>query len=269
MDLATVTSYRPALERGDLALGPGERLLGGGTWLFSEPQPGTTGLVDLTTLGWPPAESLPGGGLRVSATCTVAGLLELPWGGGPGDLARTCADALLMSFKVRASATVGGNVCLALPAGAVLALTAALDGEAVIWTAGGGERRERVVDLVTGVGTTTLRHGEVLRAVDLPARALRCRTAGRRISLTERGRTSSLVLGRADEHGTTLTVTGATTRPVVIHLPADEGRAARRDRLVAGLGAVDCWYDDPHGAADWREAVTGLLAAEVLEELTS
>ena len=50
MDLNTVARYRSALIRSDLALAPGERILGGGTWLFSEPQIGTSGLVDLTTM---------------------------------------------------------------------------------------------------------------------------------------------------------------------------------------------------------------------------
>ena len=56
MDLNTVTSYRFARSRDDLALAPGEIILGGGTWLFSEPQPAVTGLVDLTTMGWPDLE---------------------------------------------------------------------------------------------------------------------------------------------------------------------------------------------------------------------
>ncbi|MET0865491.1 MAG: FAD-binding molybdopterin dehydrogenase, partial [Nakamurella sp.] len=45
MDLNTVTGYRRAVIRDDLVLAPGEQILGGGTWLFSEPQLRTTGLV--------------------------------------------------------------------------------------------------------------------------------------------------------------------------------------------------------------------------------
>ncbi|WP_185996388.1 FAD binding domain-containing protein [Nocardioides campestrisoli] len=267
MDLGTVTSYREATGRHDLRLGPGERPLGGGTWLFSQPQPGTTGLVDLTTLGWPAYERLGDGSLRIAATCTVAELLALPWdeqAPGPGALARTCADALLMSFKIQAAATVGGNLCLALPAGAMLALTAALGGQVLVWTPEGGERREPVTEFVTGVGATTLAPGEVLRAIDLPASVLQARTAGRRMALTPRGRSSALVLGRAGAHATTLTVTAATTRPVVLEVPHGAGHRA----LEEALAVVDCWYEDAHGAADWRRAVTGLLAAEVLDELT-
>ena len=112
MDLTTVSSHRLARRREDLLLGAGETLLAGGTWLFSEPQPATTGLVDLTTLGWPDLEELPDGSLRIAATCPVAVLRER------GGVFAWCADALLMSPKVQAVATVGGNVCLGLPAGA-------------------------------------------------------------------------------------------------------------------------------------------------------
>lgn len=253
MDLPTVQSFRAARARADLALAPGEALLGGGTWLFSEPQPRVTGLVDLTTLGWPPHEELPDGSLRLAATCTIERLQQAPWG-DLAALARDAAEGLLMSFKVQRFATVGGNLCLGLPAGAMISLTAALGGEVVVWTPDGGERREPVTDFVHGVGTTSLAPGEVLRAVDIPAAALRARTAFRRMSLTPRGRSASVVIGC----GRRVTVTAATTRPVVVELDDD---------LPARLDAVDCWYDDAHGAADWRAAVTRRLVADVAREL--
>ena len=140
MDLHAVRDYRIARGRDDLALGPGESLVAGGTWVFSEPQPATTGLVDLTGLGWPPVERLPDGGLRIAATCTIATLADHPAAPASG-LFRQAADALLMSFKIQEVATVGGNICLALPAGAMTSLFAGLGAEAVVWTPGGGERR--------------------------------------------------------------------------------------------------------------------------------
>ena len=74
MDITTVTSYRAARSRADLTLAPGEVVIAGGTWLMSEPQPGTTGFVDLTTLDWPDIE-FTAEGLRIGATCTIARLL--------------------------------------------------------------------------------------------------------------------------------------------------------------------------------------------------
>ena len=99
-------------------LPPGERILGGGTWLFSEPQVGTTGLVDLTTMDWPAIEYTDDG-LRIGATCTIAELSKLPahdgWNAHP--LFFQCASALLASFKVWNVATVGGNICRSFAAG--------------------------------------------------------------------------------------------------------------------------------------------------------
>lgn len=251
MDLHTVSTMRVARSREDLALGPGEALLAGGTWLFSEPQPATSGLVDLTGLGWAAWEELPDG-LRIGATCTIAEVVDAPWGDA-ADLVRRCADSFLMSFKVQHVATVGGNLCLALPAAAMVSLTAGLGATVVVWTPGGGERREPAATFVRGPGRTSLQPGEVVRAVDVPAASLQARTAFRRIGLTAMGRASAVVVG-CDR---TITITAATERPVVLSV----------DDLDAGLAGVDCWYDDPHGAADWRRAVASRLAREVADEL--
>lgn len=264
MDLAWVRTHRVATVRDDLALQPGERLLAGGTWLFSQPQPGVTGLVDLTGLGWPGWEPLADGGLRLAATCTVAELLGAPW--PSARLAADCAEALLMSGKVQTAATLGGNLCLALPAGAMIALTAALAGEVVLWTPDGGERRVGVPAFVLGPERVDLRPGEVVRAVDLPGPALRERTVLRRAALTTRGRTGALVIGRRTPDGVVLTLTGSVPRPVVVELPAAPSPDLVRAAVAEAGGAVG-WYDDPHGAPDWRAAQTARLAAEVWTEL--
>ena len=266
MDLLEVTSWRAARERRDLVLAPGERVVAGGTWLFSEPQPGTTGLVDLSSLGWPPWERTEGG-LRIAATCTIEQLLAIPEEGlgSAAGLVRSCADAFLMSFKIQHLATVGGNLCLALPAGAMISLFVALDATAVVWTAEGGERRERVSDFVTGLRTTTLAPGEVLRAVEVPAASLDDRYAFRRLSLAPLGRSSVVVVARRPETDLVLTLTAATSRPVVLDLdPADWPY-----ELEQALAGVDCWYDDAHGAGDWRAGMARLLAGQCLTEVTT
>ncbi len=263
MDLTTVSSLRPARRREDLALAPGESLLAGGTWLFSEPQPTVTGLVDLTTLDWPAWEELPDGGLRIAATCTVEQVGTAPWGAAAG-LVRQCSDAFLMSFKVQHTATVGGNLCLGLPAGAMISLLSALDGVVLVWTPDGGERRQPVVDFVTGAGTTELRPGEVLRAVDLPAGGdLSTVFAFRKVALTPLGRSAAVVIGRRTGDAVTVTVTAATERPVVLTFASPPSTV----ELGGAVAGIDCWFDDPHGAPDWRAHVTGVLAGEVVAEL--
>lgn len=264
MDLDTVTSYRRATRRDDLVLAPGEALLAGGTWLFSEPQRHLTGLVDLTTLGWEPWTETDSG-ISVAATCSIADLVErADVSGLPAlGIARACAEGLLMSWKIWPMATVGGNVCLGLPAAAMVALTAGLDASATIWTTDGGLRSLPVADFVTGPGTTALAPGEVLRSLHIPRSALASRTAVRRISLAAMGRSAALVVGRHSPGDLTLTITAATPRPVQLRFP--EPPAA--DQLAAALAEVPAWYDDPHGAPDWRAAMTARLCAELVEEL--
>ncbi|NIZ90781.1 FAD binding domain-containing protein [Kineococcus rubinsiae] len=273
MDLAGLEEVVAVHDRGSLAAAhdgdPATAVLAGGTWLFSTPQPQLRRLVDLTTLGWEPF-TVTGEGLRLAGTCPVSAVAEVPaqpgWAAHP--LLRQCVRALLASFKVRSVATVGGNVCLALPAGSMTSLAAALDGTAELWAADGSVRRLAVADLVLGDRRTALRPGEVLRAVTLPDAALRATTAFRRTSLSRLGRSASLVVGRRDlDGGLVVTVTAATERPVVLRYPeAPPAPVVARDveqRVAASCG----WFDDVHGAPDWRRATTLRSVAEVCEEL--
>lgn len=266
MDLHTVRVVRRAARRGDLAgLGPGVAALAGGTWLFSQPQDHLHTLVDLTGLDWPPL-TVTGHGLVISATCTLAELARFSaptdWRAAP--LLGACCEALAGSFKIWNCATVGGNICLSLPAGPMISLATALDGVAVLWSATGTERRIPVSDVVTGVRRNVLGPGEVLQAVEISAHALRANTALRRIALSPQGRSASLVIGRRDTDGRfVLTVTAATDRPYRFEFATSPAP----DELADALDGVPRWYDDPHGAPDWRRAVTGLLAEEIRAEL--
>ncbi|OCG73953.1 FAD binding domain-containing protein [Microbacterium sediminis] len=265
MDLVDVQTLRVARTTADLVLAPGERAMGGGTWLFSEPQPGTTGVVDLMGLGWPDLEDLPEGGLRIAATCTLAALAA----SGRHPLFLSACESLLASFKVWNAATVGGNVCLGLPAGALVSLAAGLDGVAVLWTAdaAGGltERRLPVLDFVTGAAQTALRPGEVLRAIDFPAAALRARSALRKLALSPLGRSGVVVVGRQDEDGAVaITVSAATLRPRRLAFAAPPSE----EELAAAVAGIDDWFGDAPGAADWRRAQGLRLAIEVLGEVT-
>jgi len=261
VDLHTITAVRRPGSRSELALGPGTTVLAGGTWLFSEPQLDLHTLVDLGGLGWPPLE-VTGSGLTIAATCTLRRLAAFR---GPGEwsalpLLHQCCAALAGSFKIWHEATVGGNICLGLPAGPMIALTVALDGVAVVWPAGGGERRMAVAELVTGVRRTALGPGDVLRAVEIPASALRARTAYQRIALSPLGRSAALVIGRRGEDDRfSMTVTAATERPYQLCFPT----VPTAQELTSALAGISRWCADVHGARDWREHVTGLLAEKI------
>ena len=152
MDLNTITEVAHPQSRAQLPVWTaGDAWLAGGTWLFSEPQAHLTRLIDLNDLKWP-ALTITETSLQIAATCTVAQLdaLACPpdWIASP--LINQCCRAFLASFKIWKTATVGGNLCMSLPAGPMIALTAALDGICTIWKADGSEQHIAVADFVTG-----------------------------------------------------------------------------------------------------------------------
>ncbi len=240
--------------------------LAGGTWLFSEPQPGVDRLLDLAGLGWDELEA-GAAGFRIGAMCTLGAL-----GGfaGPAEwqgagLFRQCCDALAASFKVQEVATVGGNLCLALPAGPVAALAVALEGSCIVLRSDGAARRVPAAAFVTGARRTALRPGELLRAIELPARGLRRRAAFRRMALSATGRSAALLIGTAGD-GFALTVTAATTRPVRLAFAAPPTAATLKASLRAAIPDT-LLHDDVHGDPDWRRHVTEVLAEDIRQEL--
>jgi CO/xanthine dehydrogenase FAD-binding subunit len=136
MDLNSVTQmYRPTSIDFLPEWREGYAWLAGGTWLFSEPQPPIRALVDLESLSWPALKLQPDG-LEIAATCTIAELnaFRAPLELKASPLFRECSQSLQASFKIWNAATVGGNICLSLPAGAMIALASALEGVGTIWS---------------------------------------------------------------------------------------------------------------------------------------
>jgi CO/xanthine dehydrogenase FAD-binding subunit len=271
MDLPDIQAVARPRTRDDLPpVAEGSAWLAGGTWLFSEPQPGLRRLVDLTGLGWPALEPS-AARLRIGATCTIAALEAFAATPGcPADwlaapLFGACSRALLGSFKVWAAATVGGNVCLSLPAAPMLALTVALDGAARVWRPDGTERLVPMAGFTTGPQRTVLAPGELLRCIDLPAAALHRRGAVRQASLTRHGRSAALLVATMGADGFALTITASTVRPLHAAWPVPPSR----DALDSHVQAIPpgLWFDDVHGAPAWRRHMTRRLASELHEEL--
>ncbi len=271
MDLNTIIAIARPRHRGEI--GPflsGDAILAGGTWLFSEPQRHLRRLIDLSATGWEPLRAHEDK-LSIAATCSIATLnaFEPPAAWTAATLIGQCCRAFLASFKIWNMATVGGNLCMALPAGPMISLCAALDGLCTIWMPEGEERHIEAVDFVEEPQRPALRPGEILRSIDLPREALIRRTAFRRASLTSLGRSGVLLIGTLSATGRfALTVTAATRRPVQIafdRLP--EGKA-----LAAGLVQAipdTLYHDDLHGRPDWRRHMTFAFAEEIRDELAA
>jgi CO/xanthine dehydrogenase FAD-binding subunit len=270
MNLNTIEEVRSATAvNGDLQWREGDSWLAGGTWLFSEPQPHLRRLLDLRTLDWPALE-VSDDGLRIAATCTIADLYAFP--GRPDWPASfvidECCRSFLSSFKIWNTATVGGNICMSLPAGPMTSLVASLEGVYTVQSLDGSERQVPAIDFVTGNHQNVLLPGELLRTIDLPASALRKRAAFRRVSLTHMGRSTALVIGTAASPDATfvLTVTAATPYPVQLTFPDVPDARTLRERLHEEIPDSG-YFDDVHGSPDYRKHMTHYFAEQIRAEL--
>lgn len=270
MDLNRVTEfYQPT----SLATVPkwqeGFAWLAGGTWLFSEPQPSVRALIDLDTLSWKSLDLLPDG-LEIAATCKIAELeaFRAPPEWKAAALIPHCCRALLASFKIWNTASVGGNICMSLPAGAMISMAAALEGVATILTLDEVSRKVRIVDFVTGNHANVLEESELLRSIHLPESAMRKRFASRRFSLTSMGRSSVFLIGTLcpATGQLRLTVTAATVRPISLtfdYYPGPLELKAAIDEFVT----PDLYFDDPHGTREHRRHLTYYYAEQIRVEL--
>ena len=269
MDLNTIEEVARPSSRAQLPVWTaGDAWLAGGTWLFSEPQAHLTRLIDLADLKWP-ALAVSGSGLSIAATCTVAQLdaLACPpdWLASP--LINQCCRAFLASFKIWKTATVGGNLCMSLPAGPMISLTSALGGVCTIWKTSGGEQKIGVSDFVIGNQRNVLAPGDLLRRIDIPLAALKRRSAFRQISLTPVGRSAALLIGSiGSANDLALTVTASTTRPVQLSFAAIPQTKELREALLHHIPDA-LYHDDVHGKPAWRKHMTLRLAEEIRAEL--
>jgi CO/xanthine dehydrogenase FAD-binding subunit len=243
--------------------------LAGGTWLFSEPQIATDTLIDLEQLQWPALQSSEAG-LEIAATCRVAELYRIAasaeWPAAA--LIRECCDAFLASFKIWNAATVGGNICMSLPAGPMISLTVALEATYTLWPRDAAPREVRSLDFVTDNHANILRPGELLRSIHLPAAALSKRFAFRRASLTHLGRSAALVIGTQREGADDLliTITAATPRPIQLKFEHSPTAAELRRAIDAHIPA-DGYFNDVHGSAAYKHHLIYYFCEQIRAEL--
>jgi CO/xanthine dehydrogenase FAD-binding subunit len=269
MDITTVTEVlrRPPERPGELWR-VGDAWLAGGTWLYSDNQPDVRRLIDLAPLQW---DSLTADdrGLEIGAMCTIADLYSYAAqrDAYAGPLLQASCEAFLASFKIWNSATVGGNICMSLPAGPMITLSVALESTYTLWGADGSERTVDAADFVTGNHENILRPGEVLRSIHLPVHALRKRHTHRRFTLTHMGRSTIFMIATQTpgSDDLLLTVTAGTTRPVRLafaSLPTEE-------ELRDGIDAIgdDVWFDDPNGSPEHRRHLARYYAEQIRTEL--
>jgi CO/xanthine dehydrogenase FAD-binding subunit len=270
MNLNTVVAVKRPASADEIAQWrDGYAWLAGGTWLFSEPQWTTDTLIDLDQLRWPALKSSPAG-LEIAATCRIAELYRFDgpakWTAAP--LLRHCCDAFLASFKIWNAATVGGNICMSLPAGPMISFTAALEATYTLWPRDAPPREVPAAEFVTGNNTNVLRPGELLRSIKIPVAALSKRFAFRRASLTHLGRSAALLIGTKDRAcgDILITITAATPRPVQLHF-AQLPSATELRRAIEVKIPADGYFNDVHGSAPYKRHLTACFAEQIRAEL--
>ncbi|MBA7659409.1 Carbon monoxide dehydrogenase medium chain [subsurface metagenome] len=151
------------------------QLIAGGTDLLTEKDPQVEVLIDITSLGLDYIRS-DSQGVRIGATTTFARIEVSPV------LCESSYNVLAQAAhemgtpQIRNMATIGGNICSALPsadsAPALLVLAATLD------IAGpNGERSMDIADFFRGVRKNALDRGELLTKIQLPVHPARTGTA--------------------------------------------------------------------------------------------
>jgi len=266
LDLNTVTEVvRQPLDPPGAQWRDGDAFLAGGTWLFSDQQPNLRRLIDLAPLGWD-ALTVDESGVEIGAMCTIRELYALrsPTEWAAASLFTTSCEAFLASFKVWNTATVGGNICMSLPAGPMITMTVALEAAYTLRAPDGSERIVDAADFVTGNNANILATGEVLRKIDIPASALRKRHTHRRFTLTHLGRSTIFMIATQGAGDLLLTITAGTTRPVRLafdSIPSADELSRRIDDLPDEL-----WFDDPNGSPDHRRHLAGHYAEEIRSE---
>lgn len=270
MNLNTIREVRSHSSADEIAeWRQGNAWLAGGTWLFSTPQIATDTLIDLQSLRWPALEAS-ADGLDIAATCTIAQLYHFQpppeWSAAP--LFRICSRAFLASFKIWNAATIGGNICMSLPAGPMITLATALEATYTLWPRGGEPRQVPAIDFVTGNHKNVLEPGELLRSIQLPANSLKKQFASHRSSLTHLGRSAVFLIGTRSHHADDLllTVTAATPRPIQLRFDRPPSAAELRQAIDAKIPAGG-YFDDVHGSPAYRRQLTHYYAEQIREDL--
>ena len=253
--------------------GAAARVLAGGTDLLAQMRNGLRRpavLIDVKRIPELVAVRAAAGGFAVGAAAPAAEVREHP------ELRRAFpglaeAVALIGSEQIQGRASLGGNLCNASPAADTT--PALLVNEAEAELAGPeGRRRIPIAALCTGPGQTSLRPGELLVALHLPAPPPR--TADAYLRLIPRTEMDIAVVGAAVR--VTLASDGTCREarvalgagaPPALRVPEAEAALvgtrledAALERLAAAARDAARPIDDKRGTVAYRRQVAGVLA---------
>lgn len=215
------------------------------------------------------------GGISIGSAVSITEMARNPLLGGYPAL--VASARMIGSLQVQNRASVGGNVCNAAPSADAVPALICLDATAVI-AGPEGRREQKVGDLFTGPGRTTLARGEVLVALRLPFPAVR--SAACYLRFTPRREMDVAVAGAAawlhlDDDGRIAEARIALASVGPTPLRAREAEAclvgnqptATVFRHSAQLAAHEAQpISDTRGSADYRRELVNTLTARALSD---
>ncbi|MFB2934424.1 xanthine dehydrogenase family protein subunit M [Aerosakkonemataceae cyanobacterium BLCC-F154] len=240
--------------------------LAGGTWLFSEPQPEITTLVDLQNLGWSEIE-INSEGLTIGATCIMSQLLNYNFPENWTSVkALKSAVNELASFKIQNVATVGGNLCLAIPAGTFAPVMILLDAKYQILPLSGEPYWISALEFQTEIKQTILKPGEVLRKIFIPKENLELQTNYQRICLTSAGLAISTVVAAYNPNTQKIkfAISGCIPSPKLIEFPQIPTQTEITQKLNETIPLTN-YLNDTTVSNTYRQHITQILMKRSLQ----
>ena len=240
--------------------------LAGGTWLFTEAQPQINTLVDLQNFGWSEIE-INSEGLTIGATCIMSQLLNhsFPenWTAVKG---LKSAVKELASFKIQNVATVGGNLCLALPEGTFAPVMILLDAKYQILPLSGEPYWIPALEFQTGAKQTILKPGEVLRKIFIPKENLEFQINYQRICVATAGLAVSIVVAAYDPNTgkIRLGISGCVPSPKIIEFTQIPSKTEITEKLNTTIPLTN-YLNDTTASNTYRQHITQILMQRSLK----
>ena len=271
MDLYNVETYlRPQSLPEVSNWQPDWNWLAGGTWIFNQPQPQVTTLVDMQQLNWSEIE-VNSEALIIGATCIQNDLLDFDF-----PAAWTATEALkdavreLASFKLSHAATVGGNICLALSASTFAPVMVTLNASYEILKPNGEAYSVNAIDFQTAPQQTILQPGDVLRRIKIPIWNLaQWQTSFKRMAVYTSGYAIAIVVTAyyPQTQQVRFGIGGSVKAPRLIEFDS----VPTPEQIVETFHGTSSqkYIDDERGSADYRRHITQVLMQRGIAEVTA
>lgn len=284
MSLRSLKDYRYASSPAEaVALrrqGPGRGIyIAGGTDLFLAMPPGVDFVVDINGAGLDGVERQESGDLVIGAAATLQKVASSPAalafaGGAVAHAAMHCANR-----PVRTTATLGGNLCNALPSADMAPVLLALDAQARL-TDGEREQTVPLAEFFLGPRRTVL-GDRLLTAVVLPSSFARWRARARKLTRTQEDISLVQVAVGLRLEGPVITaarVALGAVAPTPCRAPlAEEALVGVKVTAPAAPAAIATAaqlaatraepIDDHRASAAYRRAMVAVLARRLMREL--